>query len=136
LDRALELWRGEPLADLVDHPSWAGEASRLVELRESAVEDRFDGRLQLGDHRAVIADLKGAVAEQPLRPRRRGQMMLALYRDGHQDLALQEFNDYREALIEATGLDPGPEIDALHNSIVMDRPELRWTPPDGRPSSP
>jgi DNA-binding SARP family transcriptional activator len=129
LDRALKLWRGEALEDLLEHPSWAGEASRLEERRDVAVEDRFDGRLQLGDHRAAIPDLRGAVADRPLRERRRRQLMLAHYRDGQQDAALKSFNDFRESLIESSGLDPGPEIDALNTAIVMDRPELRWTPP-------
>jgi DNA-binding SARP family transcriptional activator len=134
LDRALELWRGEPLADLLDHPSWAGEASRLDERQAVAVEDRFEGRLQLGDHRACIADLRGAVAERPLRERRRRQLMLALYRDGRKDAALNAYNDFREFSIESSGLDPGPETEALNHSIVMDLPELRWTPPGDNPT--
>jgi DNA-binding SARP family transcriptional activator len=133
LARALELWRGDPLADLVDHPSWAGEASRLVERRAAAVEDLFEGRLRLGDHRGAIPDLKAAVAAEPLRPRRRGQLMLALFRDDHQREALAEFERYRKVLVEEAGLDPSPEIDALHAKIAMERPELRWTPPDGPP---
>ena len=135
LDRALKMWRGEALDDLVEHPSWAGEASRLEERRDVAVEDRFDGRLQLGDHRAAIPDLRGAAADRPLRERRRRQLMLALYRDGQPDAALKTFNDFRESRIESSGLDPGPEIEALNTAIVMDRPELRWTPPGENPSS-
>ena len=135
LDRALELWRGEPLADLVENPSWAGEASRLEERRDVAVEDRFDGRLQLGDHRAAVADLRGAVAEKPLRERRRRQLMLALYRDDQKQNALNAFKDFRESLIEASGLEPGPEIEALNTAIVMDRPELSWTPSGEHPTS-
>ncbi len=106
-----------------------GKAARLEERRAVAVEDRFDGRLQLGDHRAAVPDLRGAVAERPLRERRRRQLMLALYRDGQQDAALKTFNDFRKTLIESSGLDPGPEIDALNTAIILDRPDLRWTPP-------
>ncbi len=136
LGQALKLWRGEPLDDLVENPSWAGEASRLHERRDVAVEDRFDGRLQLGDHRAAVPDLRGAVAERPRRERRRRQLMLALYRDGQQDAALNAFNDFREFRIESSGLDPGPEIEALSTAIGMNRPELRWTPPGENPILP
>ena len=132
LARALELWRGEPLPDLVDGPSGAGEVSRLQERRASAEEDLFEGRLQLGDHQGVLPDLSAAVEEEPLRERRWIQLMLALYRSGRQSHALRAFQRYQSILREEHGLEPSPEIIALEKAIVLEKPELRWTAPDER----
>ena len=60
------------------------EASRLEELREAAREDLFDAELALGRHHEVVAGLEGLVTRGPLRERRWGQLMVALYRDGRQ----------------------------------------------------
>jgi DNA-binding SARP family transcriptional activator len=127
--RALELWRGEPLPDLVDAPEYAGEIVRLRERRASAEEDLFEGRLQLGDHQGVIADLSAAVEEQPLRERRWAQLMLALYRTGRLSEAMNAYERLRLNLAEEHGTVPSAEISALENAIIMDRPELRWAPP-------
>ena len=130
--RALELWRGEPLPDLVDGPVGAGEIARLRERRASAEEDLFEGRLQLGDHQGVLPDLSAAVEEEPLRERRWAQLMLALYRSGRQVDALRAFQRYRAVLAEEHGVEPSMEILTLEQRIVLEKPELRWTPPEER----
>jgi DNA-binding SARP family transcriptional activator len=127
--RALELWRGEPLPDLIEGPVGAGEVARLRERRASAEEDLFEGRLQLGDHQGVLPDLKAAVEEEPLRERRWTQLMLAMYRSGRQVEALQTFQRYRTILAEEHGVEPSQEIVDLETAIVLERPELRWTAP-------
>ena len=138
LSRALELWRGEPLPDLVDGPAGAGEVARLVERRASAEEDLFEGRLQLGDHHGVLPDLSAAVEEEPLRERRWIQLMLALYRSGRQTHALRAFQRYQSILREEHGVEPSSEIITLEKAIVLEKPELRWTAPDerGTPAAP
>ncbi len=133
LERALELWRGEPLPDLADGPAGAGEIARLLELRASAEEELFEGRLQLGDHHGVIPDLTAAVDAQPLRERRWAQLMLAFHRDGRQLEALRTFTRYGATLAEY-GVEPSADIATLEGAIMLDRPELRWTPPDERPA--
>ena len=50
LDAALGLWRGPALADVVDEPSVQVEANRLEELRLTALEERIDAQLALGEH--------------------------------------------------------------------------------------
>jgi DNA-binding SARP family transcriptional activator len=44
LRKALELWRGPPLADLAFEPFAAYEVVRLEELRTAALEDLIDAR--------------------------------------------------------------------------------------------
>ena len=127
--RALELWRGEPLPDLDEGPLVTTEVARFRELKAGAEEDLFEGRLQLGDHRGVVADLRAAVEEEPLRERRWAQLMLALHRSGRQVDALRTFQRLRGILGEEHGLEPSPEIVTLERAVVLDKPELRWTPP-------
>jgi len=138
--RAMELWRGDPLPDLIDGPVGSTEVARLHELRATAEEDLVEGRLQLGDHLGVLPDLQAAVEREPLRQRRWAQLMLALYRSGRQVEALRAFQRVRELLGEEHGVEPSAEIMALERAIVLDAPELQWTvphqPTDGPPVAP
>ena len=101
-----------------------------------AEEDRFDGRLQLGDHEALVPDLYPAVEAQPLRQRRWAQLMLALYRCNRQKEASNEFRRLGSVL-EEYGFVQSPELVTLEEGIVLNRPELQWIPPrepgDGPP---
>ena len=83
------LWRGPALADVTGMPFAQLEATRLEELRLSAVEDRIDAELALGRHVPLVAELEELVARHPLRERLQAQLMLALYRSGRQAAALE-----------------------------------------------
>ena len=78
LDEALALWRGAPLADLVDAPFAATALPALEELGLAAREERIEADLASGRAEELIPQLKALVAEHPLRERPRGQLMLAL----------------------------------------------------------
>jgi DNA-binding SARP family transcriptional activator len=84
LRQALGLWRGPALQEFADRRFAAAEASRLGELREAALEDLFDAELALGRHHEVVGEVEALVTGGPLRERRWGQLMVALYRDGRQ----------------------------------------------------
>ncbi len=129
LDRALELWRGEPLLDLADGPTGATEVVGIKERKAGAEEDFFEGHLQLGHHQGLVADLRSAVEAEPLRQRRWGQLMLALHRCGRQVDALNAFQRLRRELGEEHGVEPSAELAELERAIVVDRPELQWEPP-------
>jgi DNA-binding SARP family transcriptional activator len=129
LASALELWRGEPLLDLSNGPVGAIEAVRLNEQKLDAEEDLFEGRLQLGDHQSVAADLWPAVEAAPIRQRRWAQLMLALYRCGRSLEATRAFQRFRSELGENYGLEPSEELIALENGIVMNHSDLQWSPP-------
>ena len=128
LDRALELWRGDPIPDLAEGPHGSTEAPRLRELRASAQEDLFESRLQLGDHLGVVGDLGTAVEEEPLRERRWGQLMLALYRSGRQVESLRCFQRVCKVFGEEYGLEPADELARLESAIVLKDPKLDWSP--------
>jgi hypothetical protein len=42
------------------------------------IEDEVEAELALGAHQELLPKLRSLVAEEPLRDRRRGQLMLAL----------------------------------------------------------
>lgn len=61
LRAALDLWRGQMLANLADYVFTRPEAARLQELRLAALEARIDADLALGRHDALTAELDGSV---------------------------------------------------------------------------
>ena len=124
LDRALGLWRGEPLADLAYEQFAQGEIARLREVRLSAVEDRIDADLTLDRHRALVGELEALVEQHPHRERLLGQLMVALYRSGRHADALAAYRKRRRALHTELGLEPGPELRALQQQILNHDPAL------------
>ena len=64
---ALELFRGEPLEDLVDAPFAHAEIGWLEELRLEALEQRLEADLAGGRHAEVVGELQSLVARHPLR---------------------------------------------------------------------
>ena len=129
LAAALELWRGPALADFA-YESWAqAEIARLEELRLAALEARNDAELECGRGAELVGELEALVREHPLRERLRGQLMLALYRAGRQAEALDAYAAARAALVDELGIDPGPELQALHHAILNQDDELVATAP-------
>ncbi len=121
LHRALEYWRGEPLAGLPG--AWAqGQRARLAETRLVALESRVDADLALGRHAEVIAELSTLHAAHPMRERLSGQLMLALKRAGRQAEAVAVYTDTRLLLAEEFGVDPSAELAAVYQQIIADRP--------------
>ena len=118
LRAALELWRGQALADLANGHSPRVEAARLEELRLSATEDRIDSDLALGRHADVVGELEALVTLHSLRERLRGQLMIALYRSGRQAEALEAYQAARRTLVEELGLEPGPALRQLESAIL------------------
>ncbi len=119
LEQALALWKGDFAVDLGDEPFVAPERARLEELRLIAVEDRIDAMLELGRHTDVLAELDLLVRDYPLRERVRGQLMLALYRDGRQADALGVYRDARATLIDEAGVEPGPSLQRLQRAVLL-----------------
>ncbi|MFD7905799.1 BTAD domain-containing putative transcriptional regulator [Kitasatospora sp. NPDC059747] len=142
LSDALALWRGPAFAEFRDHRFAAATATGLDEQRLTALEDLADGRLELGDHLALADELGDLTREHPLRERLRGLHMRALYRSGRQTEALAGYRALTERLAEELGLDPGPELVALHGAILRQdleptpSPVTLTAPPPDRPNPP
>ena len=117
LNSALSLWRGIAFAG-VPGPFAETERVRLGELRSTAAEERADVLLSLGRHEEVVPDLTAMVAENPLRERMRGLLMIALYRCGRHAEALRVFQEGRRVLAEELGIDPGGDLSRIHQQVL------------------
>ncbi|WP_433515971.1 AfsR/SARP family transcriptional regulator [Nonomuraea sp. CA-143628] len=122
LTEALGLWRGAPYAEFGDFARAA--VDRLEEQRLVALEELAEARLELGDHGALAAELAELVAAHPLRERLRAAHLRALYRAGRQSEALAGYAQLRGLLAEELGIDPAPELTALHAAILRQDPTL------------
>ncbi|MFL6163179.1 MAG: ABC transporter substrate-binding protein [Jatrophihabitantaceae bacterium] len=122
--RALAMWRGDPLADLVDFPFVSGYARRLEKLRFSAIEAEIDARLALGEHASVIPQLDELVDCHPLRERIHAQRMLALYRTGRQADALAAYRALRQVLDDEIGVAPSAPLRQLHQAMLGQDPSI------------
>ena len=124
LQDALDLWRGEPLAE-VRYESFAqNEIVRLDEVRLAALEDRIQADIQVGRHKDLVAELEVLLRDHPLRERLRAHLMLALYRSGRAADALHTFQEGRKVLALELGIDPGPALQRLHDQILRQDPSL------------
>ncbi|HEV8622917.1 MAG TPA: BTAD domain-containing putative transcriptional regulator, partial [Acidimicrobiia bacterium] len=124
LRRALDLWRGPALADLSDRNFARAEATRLEETRLAATEELIEAELALGRPAQALVHLERHVAEQPLRERAWGQLMIALYRLGRQADALRAYQRVRHILADELGLEPTPWLRDLEEQILLQHPEL------------
>ena len=117
LRRALDLWRGPPLAEFA-FEDWAqAEIRRLGELRLVALEERIETDIELGHPADVAPELESLTGEHPLRERVWYLLMLSLYRSGRTAEALAAFTAARAALDEL-GLEPGEDLRRLQGEIL------------------
>lgn len=121
---ALSRWEGAAIADLRSEPFAMGATVRIDEQRETVRESYFDAALALGRHHEIIAEIEGAVADQPLREHRHAQLMLALYRTGRQADALAVYANARRTLVDELGIEPGSELRSLEAAILAQDPSL------------
>jgi predicted ATPase/DNA-binding SARP family transcriptional activator len=125
---ALALWRGPALQGLTATAWFGSEARRLETLRVDALEEDFEVRLALGEHRELEPALRSALADNQFRERLWGQLMLALYRSGRQADALETFQEARSVLADELGLEPGPELRRLQEAILAHDPGIAAVP--------
>src|SRR5262245_21358596 len=123
-DEALSLWRGDVLCDLALEGDARAAAARLDDQRRAVQSERVDVALALGQHHQLIPDLERAVAAEPLDEQLRGQLILALYRDGRQTDALARYREGRQTLVEQLGIERGEELRALEQAILRHDPVL------------
>jgi predicted ATPase/DNA-binding SARP family transcriptional activator len=120
LREALALWRGAAMQDigLQDSAAFDAAVTRLEGLRLTAMEDRFDAEISLGHGDELVTELTDLVAAHPMRERLVAALMRALVAAGRDTEALLVYQCTREALADALGVDPSPELSALHVALL------------------
>ncbi|MET0237588.1 MAG: BTAD domain-containing putative transcriptional regulator [Kibdelosporangium sp.] len=103
-DEANALWRGRVLADLPRSPVWEPTLARLEELRLSVIERGLTVREN------TIPELRGLLAEHPLREELWRHLVLALHESGRTSEALHAYREAERILAAELGTRPGPEL--------------------------
>jgi DNA-binding SARP family transcriptional activator len=119
---AEELWRGDPLEGLTGQ--WA-ESTRqaLLERRRGALVARLGLDLQLeADRGDAISELTELVQAGRIDQSAIEMLMGALAGSGREDEALAVYRSARVRLREELGVDPRPELKALHQRILRGEP--------------
>jgi DNA-binding SARP family transcriptional activator len=117
-DRALKLWRGEPLADIKGPPPWIPYIQKLVDTRLDALEERAALYVDNGQHSEAIAELRGLVAEHPLRESVWRQLMTALSSAGQRAEAIDTYARLRATLADELGIEPSEESQQVHRRLL------------------
>ncbi|MEN3360440.1 MAG: hypothetical protein V7637_4422, partial [Mycobacteriales bacterium] len=137
LERAVGLWRGDPLERV---PLSADAQAALAALRERRSATRsawIDARLALGHHDILVGELRRLVQSDPLCERAWAQLMLALYRSGRRTDALEAYSRARAHLVGELGVEPTGQLRSLHIALLANDPALDLPlprqPPAGRP---
>jgi DNA-binding SARP family transcriptional activator/tetratricopeptide (TPR) repeat protein len=116
-ERALQLWRGEPLADisaLRGDPALA----ELAQQRTVMILDYADAAAAAGWPQRVLARLRELAARDPLDERVHARLMLTLAACGQQATALSVFGQLRQRLDAELGITPGAELADAHLRIL------------------
>nr|WP_232376618.1 BTAD domain-containing putative transcriptional regulator [Amycolatopsis aidingensis] len=123
------LWRGEALEDLTHSHLWGSTLARIGELRLSASEQRLRIKTELGRHDEVVTELRGLLADHPLREQFWQQLVLALGAAGRDAEALHAYEQAEQTLFEELGTSPGPRLrEARERLRAAPEPEPAETP--------
>jgi len=129
---AVGLWRGRALADLDGEAGVREVVLELEELRRDALELQVEAELASGQAGELVPKLKRLVGDYPAHEAFQAQLILALYRSGRQQDALDQYGRARDALLHELGLEPGPHLRELQaailrqdSSLIVEPPELR-----------
>jgi DNA-binding SARP family transcriptional activator len=118
LGEALDIWRDAPLSDIRCQRLVSEEVPRLNQVRLQAAEWRAEAELHLGHHDLLTTELMQLAAAEPLRERFHALLMIALSRCGRQAEALVAYQNVRRLLVEELGVEPGAELQELHDRIL------------------
>ncbi|WP_432975355.1 AfsR/SARP family transcriptional regulator [Dactylosporangium sp. CA-233914] len=124
LQRALELWRGEPMADATGVTWLEEQAQRLGQLWLSGKRALLQARLGLGQHAQLLSEVEQLTREHPYDEQLHGQLMLALYRMGRQADALSAFQRLRRTLRDDLGIEPGAALRELESAMLRQDEQL------------
>jgi DNA-binding SARP family transcriptional activator/tetratricopeptide (TPR) repeat protein len=116
-ERALELWRGDPLVDvhlLRDHPAVVALAAE----RAAVTLEYADLASASGWQDRVVRHLRRQVTWDPLDEAALARLMVALAGSGRQAEALRLYEELARRLDEQLAVAPGAEVRAAHARVL------------------
>ena len=119
-DRALLLWRGDPLTDAGDAEFAGPVVTSCRNERLDLIGCRHQALIELGRGPELIIDLEQLVAQHPLREQFTAQLIRALAAAGRTSEGLERYERCRSFLAEEFGTDPGVELQQLHLALLRD----------------
>jgi DNA-binding SARP family transcriptional activator/tetratricopeptide (TPR) repeat protein len=133
-ERALGLWRDDPLPDvdvLRGHPVVVALAGEFA----SAVLEYADAAAACGRHEQVLPRLRALAARDELDEASRSRLMIALAGTGRQAEALTLFEEVRQRLDQELGMPPGPGLREAHAKVLRQdlAPDPALAPPGWLP---
>lgn len=129
LRQAHELWRGPVLADLTGVEPIAAAVEDCARLRQDVTDALVAQAIATGRAEQVLSLAAASSAADPLREPAVLLLMRALAATGQAPLALHTAREYRRRLIDETGLDPSPALDATEHDILTGTAPAPQTPP-------
>ncbi|MFH8519965.1 AfsR/SARP family transcriptional regulator [Streptomyces gelaticus] len=130
--RALNLFRGEPLAGLPG-PLADAERQRLARQRRTLHQERVECLVLLGRYAEALDELLASPTAQPHDEPLAALRMRALYGSGRQAEALAAYQETRYRLRDELGVEPGEELRRVHQGVLCrDDPMLLGRAPSPR----
>ncbi|MGW3168429.1 AfsR/SARP family transcriptional regulator, partial [Streptomyces sp. NPDC001142] len=130
--RALNLFRGEPLAGLPG-PLADAERQRFARQRRTLHQERVECLVLLGRYAEALDELLAAPTAQPHDEPLAALRMRALYGSGRQAEALAAYQETRDRLRDELGVEPGEELRRVHQGVLRrDDPMLLGRAPSPR----
>jgi DNA-binding SARP family transcriptional activator len=127
-DAPLALSSGVPFEELAAWPPAEARRARIEELHRSVLEYRLEALLEGGASETLVPELEALVRAEPLREQRWCLLVRALDGAGRRAEALRAVERARGVFIAELGIEPGRELSALYQSLLIEH-----APSDGEP---
>ncbi len=135
LERAHNLWHGDPWSSLSHVTSVEAERQRLHELHLQTEEHLGAALLIMGQTDQAVRYLIGLTKEEPLRELRWSLLMRAHQSERNSAEALRAYQSARMVFIDQLGIEPGAELRSMELAILRGDPlKPAFAPPTGTSS--
>lgn len=118
LRSGLDLWSGDPMANVPRGPLLSAYAVELQEKLRTARYLRIQAEIEAGQAEELIGELRTLVAGEPLDEATHAQLMRVLGAAGRRSEALALYRQLRERLIEELGVEPCEAVQRLHHDAL------------------
>jgi DNA-binding SARP family transcriptional activator len=118
LERAADLWTGEPLPE-DRYADWTREwRDALMDRHRELLAALSDAYVETGEHGAAVRTARLMLDADPLDEGAHRRMMAGYAALGRRSRALDQFLRCRRQLVDAVGIEPDHETTALHARIL------------------